>query len=168
MAITAMCPLLSTGMLCVGSADCCLTVYELANQDVCGRITSFDSIPTAIECFALTDEASEGGSSGGGGEKEGGRAEFKSFIAIGDSKGWFHLIELHNEFGNSTEVGMKKKNQLLFAQSVKVRNASFFVFLSSIVCSFVLALSISSFSPFLLCFDLVRIIIRNFIFILTG
>ncbi len=31
-AITAMCPLLNSGLLCVGSADCCVTIYELGNQ----------------------------------------------------------------------------------------------------------------------------------------
>jgi hypothetical protein len=41
-------------------------------------------------------------------------------IAIGDSEGGVHVIKLHVEFGLSTEVGMKKKNQILFAQSVEV------------------------------------------------
>jgi hypothetical protein len=46
--------------------------------------------------------------------------DVKTFISIGDSKGTVHLIRLHPEFGNSNEVGMRKKNQILFAQSVKV------------------------------------------------
>lgn len=50
--------------------------------------------------------------------------DVKTFISIGDSKGIVHFIKLHPEFGNSSEVGMKKKNQILFAQSVKV-NVSF-------------------------------------------
>jgi WD40 repeat protein len=32
MSITAMCPILNWGLLCVGSADSCVTVYELGNQ----------------------------------------------------------------------------------------------------------------------------------------
>jgi WD40 repeat protein len=32
MCITSMCPILNWGMLCVGSADSCVTVYELGNQ----------------------------------------------------------------------------------------------------------------------------------------
>jgi uncharacterized membrane protein len=54
--------------------------------------------------------------------------DVKSFIAIGDSKGMVHLIKLHPEFGNSTEVGMKKKNQILFAQSVKVSHLTTLTF----------------------------------------
>ncbi len=44
-----------------------------------------------------------------------------SYITIGDSQGNLHSILLHEEFGSSTEVGMKKKTQILFAESVKAR-----------------------------------------------
>jgi hypothetical protein len=41
-------------------------------------------------------------------------------IAIGDTQGNIHLITLSSEFGLTTEVGMKKKNQILFADAIKV------------------------------------------------
>lgn len=41
-------------------------------------------------------------------------------LIIGDATGKIHIIALHPEFGVSADVGMKKKNQILFAESVKV------------------------------------------------
>eukprot|EP01039_Chlorochromonas_danica_P001258 gene1258-1371_t len=90
-AITAICPMFQWGMLCVGSADCSMTLYELGNQDVCGRYTAMEFIPTAIECFQRHS----------------------------DSKGHLHIIMLDEEFGSSIEVGMKKKNQLLFNDAIE-------------------------------------------------
>ena len=92
---------------------------------MCGRITDLDTIPSAIECFQLMEvQAGEGSNTNNNQNNNNGNqnqnVDVKSFIAIGDSKGMVHLIKLHPEFGNSTEVGMKKKNQILFAQSVKV------------------------------------------------
>ncbi|RYZ13274.1 MAG: hypothetical protein EOO70_08720, partial [Myxococcaceae bacterium] len=100
---------------CVGSADCCVTVYELSNQDVCGRVTALDSIPSAIECFQRPTlaMAEERGGMGGTANRN------NAHIVIGDSAGWLHVLPLHEEFGNSSEVGMKKKNQLLFAESAQ-------------------------------------------------
>ena len=119
MAITAMLSLLNWGLLCVGSADCSVTVYELANQEVCGRITDIQHIPTAIECFQRSHpimiEAMDGTMHQQG-------EEISSTLAIGDSSGLVHLVKLHPEFGGSAEVGSKKKNQLLFAESIKVRH----------------------------------------------
>ena len=87
-------------------------------QDICGRYTDLEFIPTAIECFHrkqsfhFADAASV-------------VAQDLDLpiphIAIGDSAGQISIIKLHVEFGLSTEVGMKKKNQLLFAQSVEVQ-----------------------------------------------
>eukprot|EP00599_Poterioochromonas_sp_BG-1_P011527 CAMPEP_0173160904 /NCGR_PEP_ID=MMETSP1105-20130129/18232_1 /TAXON_ID=2985 /ORGANISM="Ochromonas sp., Strain BG-1" /LENGTH=263 /DNA_ID=CAMNT_0014080117 /DNA_START=369 /DNA_END=1157 /DNA_ORIENTATION=- len=148
-----MSPVLSWGMLCVGSADSCVTVYELSNQEVCGRITNLDTIPSAIECFQLievinADNAAGAPNTNGTSGNPTNAAnpinipasnanvtsnpnnnnpaaqqqvnfDVKTFISIGDSKGIVHFIKLHPEFGNSSEVGMKKKNQILFAQSVK-------------------------------------------------
>lgn len=61
--------------------------------------------------------------------------DVKTFISIGDSKGIVHFIKLHPEFGNSSEVGMKKKNQILFAQSVKV-NEYFLALTFSLILNF--------------------------------
>jgi hypothetical protein len=84
---------------------------------VCGRYTDLEYVPTCIECFYrkqtfhFADAAA---------------APVQDLdapiphIAIGDSEGGVHVIKLHVEFGLSTEVGMKKKNQILFAQSVEV------------------------------------------------
>ena len=38
----------------------------------------------------------------------------------GDSAGNIHFIALHPEFGASTELGSKKKNQILFAEALEV------------------------------------------------
>jgi hypothetical protein len=119
MAITAMTCMLNWGLLCVGSADCCLTVYELANQDVCGRVTDFQHIPTALCCFQRVNPAAMESQTDSASGSQGG--ELIGYLAVGDSNGMLHLVKLHNEFGGSAEVGSKKKNQLLFAQSVKVK-----------------------------------------------
>jgi hypothetical protein len=136
MAITAMSCLLNWGLLCVGSADCAVTVYELANQEVCGRITHFEHIPTAIDCFqrstsSLSDPitvnaavSNNAGPNGTDGQTVANVAsileETTNFLSIADSSGKVHLVKLHPEFGGSSEVGSKKKNQVLFAESIKV------------------------------------------------
>jgi len=44
-----------------------------------------------------------------------------NILLTGDSNGNIHFIGLHPEFGTSTELGSKKKNQVLFAESLQVR-----------------------------------------------
>ena len=46
------------------------------------------------------------------------------YLAVGESTGAVHILELHPEFGASTEVGMKKKNQSLFASSTQYQQAA--------------------------------------------
>eukprot|EP00981_Chlorochromonas_danica_P012724 scaffold5350_cov178-Ochromonas_danica.AAC.2 len=132
-AITAICPMFQWGMLCVGSADCSMTLYELGNQDVCGRYTAMEFIPTAIECFQrhskafLTEDTARSttnptttttttsgvgsGSSGSGAGAGGGVHSvdrINAFITIGDSKGHLHIIMLDEEFGSSIEVDVER------------------------------------------------------------
>lgn len=162
MAITALCPILNTGFICVGSADCCITIYDLNSQDVLGRITTLEHFPTAAECFEVQEpvlrEAEVNGpgnngnhndslgstsgdntavdastttvndannTQGNGNNGNGVRysievQEIVTYLVFGDSKGNLHFLKLHPEFGISSEIGLKKKNQMLFQQSVDV------------------------------------------------
>jgi len=166
LAITALCPILNTGYLCVGSADCCITIYDMTTQDVVGRITTLENIPTAAECFqvqevvfvegdasnnttinsmnspmnnsndsTLNNLASQSSDSVSNNinppvttnaNNNGNnttrvsiqQGEIATYLVVGDSKGYLHIIKLHPEFGISTEVGLKKKNQNLFIHSI--------------------------------------------------
>lgn len=85
---------------------------------MCGRYTGMEFVPTCIECFYrkqsfhFSDAVST--------------APLQDLdlpvphIAIGDTEGGVTVIKLHAEFGLSTEVGSKKKNQILFSQAVEV------------------------------------------------
>lgn len=93
-----------------------------------------DCVPTAIECFAAKQHFRPDGPSSG--EGSGADRDVPArYVSIGDSKGGVHLIRLHADFELSTEVGMKKKNQLLFALSVKVPAAPSLAVLSCRVLS---------------------------------
>eukprot|EP01038_Epipyxis_sp_PR26KG_P010466 gene10466-14060_t len=107
-AITAMYTMIHSGLLCIGSADCSLTIYELGTQDVCGRFTELGNVPTCLDYFVLKNPSGYNIESLN-----------QQYLAIGDARGYLHLIRLHPEFGASTEVGMKKKNQILFTQSTQ-------------------------------------------------
>lgn len=160
-AITAMCPFGNSGMICVGSADGCVTVYDLATQEVIGRYAKpLESFPTALECFysrrhvfnsnimAGNDDSSAAaapaGATGAGGSMSGGDSTYTGtasagaaaaavvlsftelpvpFMVVGTAQGSLHVVAMHPEFGLSTEVGMKKKNQQLFARAIQVRAA---------------------------------------------
>jgi len=52
-AITALCPLLGgSGLLCVGSADACLTLYDIATQvRFCRCIDGDRSVWVESQCF---------------------------------------------------------------------------------------------------------------------
>eukprot|EP01033_Poteriospumella_lacustris_P012679 gene12679-9071_t len=132
MAVTSLASLFNWGLLCVGSADCAVTVYELATQDIIGRYSHMEDIPTAIECFQLTHSVSVsalgGGALGGGGANDQpsqaqaqAQEETITYLAIGDGRGFLHIVVLDGDFGNVAEVGSKKKNQTSFARSVEER-----------------------------------------------
>eukprot|EP01035_Chromulina_nebulosa_P023791 gene23791-30858_t len=153
--ITALCSIVNSGLLCVGTADCCVSIYEIGTQELCGRFTNLNCIPTSIEYFRIPER--EGGfvvttNPSSSGEHTGNISNNKNslthkqvdapvgntayigdssssysapnkYLAIGDSNGTIHFIGLHPEFGTSTELGSKKKNQILFAESLQ-RNYS--------------------------------------------
>jgi hypothetical protein len=85
---------------------------------VCGRYTGMEFVPTAIECFYRKQSYHYSESPAA--------APLQDLdlpvphIAVGDTEGGVTIIKLHAEFGLSTEVGMKKKNQILFSQAVQV------------------------------------------------
>ena len=89
------------------------------NQDVCGRYTALEYIPTCVECFYRKQSFHFSDLASAAAPAQDLDLPIP-YISIGDSEGGVHIIKLHVEFGLSTEVGMKKKNQILFAQSVEV------------------------------------------------
>ena len=94
--ITAMTALSSSGHLCVASADCSLSVYDLFTHELSGRLNNTTEIVTAIEAFQILDK----------------RADMPaSFIINGDCLGYISVIELGNEFAASSDGGQKKRNQ---------------------------------------------------------
>lgn len=100
--------------------DICTHLYFILHQrqDVCGRYKGMEFVPTCIECFYRKQSYHYSDSNTA--------APFHNLdlpiphIAIGDTEGGVTIIKLHAEFGLSTEVGMKKKNQILFSQAVEV------------------------------------------------
>lgn len=98
----AMMPL--SGHICVSSGDCCVSLYDLSSQEICGRITTLTHIPTTLETFMIVDKIKE---------------VCNQYLVIGDSKGKIFLIQFDAEFGTSLDAGSKKKNQLLMIDAVK-------------------------------------------------
>jgi len=137
-AITCLLPLHNTGMLCVGSADSCVTIYDLSNHEVCGRYDRLQFIPTAMDCFlrsstvSLSTHAPQTSPTkmsdfhspfAGTTTQQLQQSNDESLLlhlVIADSSGAVHSIQLHREFLPSLEAGMKKKAYSLFAQSMKV------------------------------------------------
>lgn len=141
MAITCLLPLHNTGMLCVGSADSCVTIYDLTNNcEVCGRYCDrLQFIPTAMNCFlrsatiALRTHSSSSSSptkmmmttdflspfAGSTMQQQSSDESLLLHLVIADSSGAMHSLQLHKEFLPSLEAGMKKKAYSLFAQSKK-------------------------------------------------
>lgn len=129
-AITALCAMPASGLLCVGSADACMTIYELGTQEVCGRLSTLEQVPVSIEAFSLRThmgflDPDKDAPVVTSSTIKAAQLNVIQFLAIGDVAGTVRILRLHPEFGQSTDVGMKKKNQLMFAYSVKV---SFLVF----------------------------------------
>lgn len=134
----------NTGMLCVGSADSCVTVYDLSNHEVCGRIKYLEFIPTALTYFyrlPLTKYTMNNNNTNTPlsptmnnpnnnqqnaivfttDKTEGDEDDLlRLHLSIGDSSGKVYIIQLHAEFSISLDAGMKKKAYALFAQSVQV------------------------------------------------
>lgn len=131
-------------MLCVGSADSCVTIYDLTNNcEVCGRYDRLQFIPTAMDCFlrsatvALHPPSSSsptkmmmmmttdfhspfaGGTTQQLQQQQSKDESLLLHLVIADSSGAVHSLQLHREFLPSLEAGMKKKAYSLFAQSMK-------------------------------------------------
>ncbi|CAM9427757.1 unnamed protein product, partial [Ectocarpus fasciculatus] len=101
--ITAMNTLSTTGHLCVASADCSLSIYDLATQEICGRLNNTTEMITAIQAFQSMDK----------------RMEVPvPYIVCGDSVGYFSVIKIDYEFGASTDGGQKKKNQQIMEKTL--------------------------------------------------
>ncbi len=96
-----------------------LRIVHCTVQEMCGRYSGMNHVPTAVECFAAKQNFYFDSESVTQTAAAVDRDAPVRFVAVGDSGGNVHLIRLHADFELSTEVGMKKKNQVLFAQSVK-------------------------------------------------
>jgi len=139
-AITCLLPLHNTGMLCVGSADSCVTIYDLTNNcEVCGRYCErLQFIPTSMNCFLRSATITLRTHSSSSSPTKMMTTDFLSpfagstmhqqqpsdeslllHLVIADSSGAMHSLQLHKEFLPSLEAGMKKKAYSLFAQSMK-------------------------------------------------
>jgi len=101
--VTSLAVMPQSGHICVSSGDCCVALYELSTQEICGRISSFTEIPTTLEAFVIVDKI---------------RDTINQYLAIGDSKGYLHLVAFDKEFGVSVDAGSKKKNQQLMKVAV--------------------------------------------------
>ena len=62
-AITAVCDIPHTPHICVCSADCAVTLYEMFTNEPCGKITDLKEVPTCIVAFPqiIEDSAVSGG-----------------------------------------------------------------------------------------------------------
>lgn len=145
-AITAMSIMHGTTHLVVASADCCITVYDLAQPEgiLTGCITALEETPTAITAFlaeslsGLADESSTGlNASLFGGESSMVHAsvtienssssssnpkivepEGVPFIIYGDSKGNLHTLQLNALFGFTADAGAKAKCRVVMKHAV--------------------------------------------------
>jgi hypothetical protein len=85
---------------------------------VCGRFTALEFVPSCVECFYRKQSFHFSETNPVAAPHD---LDLPlPHIAIGDVEGGVVIIKLHSEFGLSTEVGMKKKNQILFEQAVAV------------------------------------------------
>lgn len=126
MAITCMTSISHWGLLIVGSADACVTLYDLTSvsfnsqgADVIGRFP-MEYIPTSV-LFHISQRLNSqaNGPMSTMAQKQSKLLIYHSKLVIGDSQGNIHLFYIHPEFGMQTEVSNKKKNQSLFQQSIK-------------------------------------------------
>jgi WD40 repeat protein len=102
--ITSLTMMPLSGHVCVSSGDCCVSLYDLSAQEICGRITTLTHIPTTLEAFAIVDKIKE---------------VCHQYLVIGDAKGKIFLLQFDAEFGMSVDAGSKKKNQILMAEAVQ-------------------------------------------------
>ena len=115
--ITALATTPASGHLCVGSVDCSVTVYDLATLEVNGRMTSLTDIPTAIEVFSIESDHRF---------DEGRHTLNTTYMAIGDSQGYLHVVELltDNHHGIAQDaVVLKKKNHNVMSKAVDTLNS---------------------------------------------
>ena len=145
-AITAMSIMHGTTHLVVASADCCITVYDLAQPEgiLTGCITSIEETPTAVAAFlaeslsGVADDSNTGlTASLLGGESSMVRASISidnpsssnnnnmiepdgvPFIVYGDSKGNLHTLRLNTLFGSTTDAGAKSKCRIVMKHAVE-------------------------------------------------
>lgn len=109
-AVTAIAALPLSSHIAVASADCAITVYDIATQEVTGRLTTLSEVPTSIECFASISKTNE---------------VLAQYICFGNAKGQVTSIELDGEFGLSQDGGAKKRNQVLFEKAVSTESRIF-------------------------------------------
>jgi WD40 repeat protein len=100
--ITAMTVLSSSGHLCVASADCSMSVYDLATQEVVARLNNLTDMITSMCAFLLWDRHLEA---------------FVPHIVMGDVTGHIYFLKLNPEFGASSDGGVKKRNQILLEKA---------------------------------------------------
>jgi hypothetical protein len=90
-----------------------VTVYDLANQDVCGRLIELQEVPTAITAFyttATADELSQLGGGGGGGSGDDDRLEtMTNGTATGTATGTASRGETDSFAGRSASPVEKEK-----------------------------------------------------------
>lgn len=103
--ITAMASLSSTGHLCVASADCSMAVYDLATQELCGRLHNTVEMVTSLTAFQVIDKRLD---------------VLVPYIITGDLLGRISAIKLDPEFCASSDGGQKKKNQLIMEKALDV------------------------------------------------
>lgn len=94
----------ATGHLCVGSADCSMTVYDLMNQEMCGRLDSRKELISSLSAGLTYDKRID---------------ERIPYILMGGFEGTLSIIRLNEKFGQNTEGGAKKRNQILLDQAFK-------------------------------------------------
>jgi len=133
-AITAICDVPHTPHICVCSADCAVTVYEMYTNEACGKITSLTEVPTCIVAFPqiLDSAAPNGGSRGisyllityspshaiGPSEHDVTSAKTAAWIAFGDAVGYVRILKLDPEFSPPNDTGGKSRYLKYFEQAL--------------------------------------------------
>jgi WD40 repeat protein len=94
----------ATGHLCVGSADFAMTVYDLMNQEICGRLDTRKELITSLQAGLAYDKRID---------------EQVPYILMGGFGGTLSIIKINEKFGLNSEGGAKKRNQILLDQAFK-------------------------------------------------
>jgi WD40 repeat protein len=92
-----------SGHLCVSSADSTIAMYDLASQELCGRITTIPDTPTCMTAFSIYEKAHD---------------VKNQYLCIGDEVGYIYFVMFDAEFGMSSDAGAKKKNIQLFQNAL--------------------------------------------------